>query len=127
MADLRDHKLPKKYRICCLDCCEVEYEKVDANPGAGIVEHTERKCKDDDDDCKTLRKKIGSLDYADCQCLVFKRPKDEKDKKKKARWELVKDLKVDKDKELASPDPKEDKEFYYSCFCVAEGEGGEGE
>jgi hypothetical protein len=104
----------------------VKFGKIDANPQAGVPEKRTRTCEDTDDDCGELQKRVAVGDYRVCGCRLFRLVKDDPtddtdaNKKQKAKWELVEDNEIHKDKELDTPKPGEDKEYYYACFCVTE-------
>jgi len=106
MGDLREHELPKRYRICCLSCCEHDVKPI----GAEFMHYCKEPNEDDDDNkCASLKKRVKKKDLQ-CECQVFKlRKKDPSGKREK--WQFVpKDSKTQKD----------DDEYYFDCFCVVD-------
>jgi hypothetical protein len=118
MPDKRDHEIDNRYLICCDTHCEVVIEHIEANPQAGIEAHDIRKCKDGEENCAQLRRKVTD-DYKDCTCVLFQLPKDAA---KNAKWEPAehgyKKVVPADEENPKTPKHEEDKKFWYACFCV---------
>jgi len=119
MADKHDHEIDNRYLICCDTHCDLVTEHVDANPQAGIKAHDERRCKDTEENCAQLRRKVAGADYSDCTCVLFQLRKDAA---KNAKWEAVdgghKEVLPQDEADPLKPKAGEDKTFWYACFCV---------
>jgi hypothetical protein len=103
MGDLREHDLPKRYRICCLSCCEHDTKR----QGAETIHYCREKTEDEEDDCASLKKTVGDKDLK-CRCLIFKLPKKAE---KKEKWRLVPE---------ESRTREDDEKYHFDCFCVVD-------
>jgi len=105
MGNLREHELPKRYRVCCLSCCKHEIKGI----GSEKMHFCKEMDDDDENNCASLKKTVKKKDLQ-CECLVFKLlKKDPPDKREK--WRLVpKENRTHED----------DDEFHFDCFCVVD-------
>jgi hypothetical protein len=105
MGDLREHELPKRYRVCCLSCCEHDTKEV----GAEKMHYCKEKDDDDDNNCASLKKHVKNDDLQ-CECQIFKLLKKDPQGRRE-KWRLVpKETRTQKD----------DDDYYFDCFCVVD-------